>query len=148
MNRRRLLKVLWVAEFIIGLLPAFTLVCASLVSYVFLIPVFPNLLAGPSNSAALHSFILVSGMVIGGLLGLIGIGLAFRPERLHQNRKLKSTAVFLGCAGILAEGIYVAHEGLSAVASNCFSLWVVAGPLLVGAHCVYRVFLSPTVTVE
>jgi hypothetical protein len=144
MNRRRLFEALWVMELIIGLLPAFAVLSASLLSYAFLVPILlPHLLTKSPSSTALRTILLLSGMVLGGIMGLTGIGLSLWPERLHRSPRLKRTAILLGCAGILAEALYTATDGPRAIASNAFSLWVVVGPLIVGGHCLYRVFSKP-----
>lgn len=145
MDRQRLFEALWITELIIGLLPAFVTLSAGLLSYVFLLPILlPHLLTKSLDRAiALRTFLSLSGMVIGGISGLTGIGLALWPERLRRNPILKHAAILLGSAGILAEGLYAAKEGLRAITSNAFSLWVVLGPLIVGIHCLYRVYCKP-----
>jgi hypothetical protein len=97
----------------------------------------------PHFAGPCHFSIYRSGMVVGGMMGLAGVGLTLWPERLHRSPLLKRVAILLGCAGVLAEGLYAAKEGPVAIVTNAFSLWVVLGPLIVGIHCLYRVFSKP-----
>jgi hypothetical protein len=148
MNHQRLFGALWVTELIVGLLPAFVTLCAGFFSYALVVPVLlPHLLtSSPDGFVALRTFLLLSGVVIGGILGLTGIWLALRPERLHRSPLLKYAAILFSCAGLLAEGLYAATEGTREITSNVFPLWVVLGPLIVGIHCFYRVFSKPART--
>jgi sulfite exporter TauE/SafE len=139
MYRDLLSDAWWMTELIVGLLPAFLTLCAGFMSYIIMVPfVVPHLLERTDGFVVLRTFLVLSGMVIGGILGLIGIWLALLWPELPHRSPLKYVAILFTCAGLLAEGLYVAKEGVS----NIFSLWVVLGPLIVGVHCLYRVYRS------
>jgi hypothetical protein len=94
------------------------------------------------NAAVLTTAIVLNGTMIGGILGIAAILMAYRPPRLRENAKLKRRAIIFSCAGLGAAALYVTSEGLTNVMSNVFKSWIIVGPLLVGVHCAYRVFLS------
>jgi hypothetical protein len=78
-----------------------------------------------------------------GILGIAAILMAYRPDRLRQNAKLKRRAMIFACAGIGAAALYVTSEGLTNVMSSVLKWWIVTGPSLLGGHCAYRVFMRP-----
>jgi hypothetical protein len=139
MNRQRVLSVLWAVEFIVGLVPAVVMLGMGLVSYVILLQVVPRLLHS-GESAALRTFLLATGTAVGGILGIVAILMAYRPERLRQNAGRKRIAIIFACAGLMAELLYFTNGGLGDVSSHLLAGWVMLGPLIVGAHCAYRVF--------
>jgi hypothetical protein len=94
------------------------------------------------NTAVLTTVIVLNGTMIGGILGIAAILMAYRPHRLRENAKLKRRAMMFSCAGLGAAALYIASEGLTNVMSNLLKSWIIAGPLLLGVHCAYRVFLS------
>jgi peptidoglycan/LPS O-acetylase OafA/YrhL len=144
MNRQRLFSILWAIEFIVGLLPAALLIVVGLVPYMVVTPaLLYGLLKGEWDAAMVRTAIVLNGEMIGGILGLAAILIAYRPERLRQSSKLKRRAIIFACAGVCAAVLYLTSEGLNDVLSNVFACWIIAGPLLVGAHCLYHVFPRP-----
>jgi hypothetical protein len=142
MNRPRLLSILWAIEFIVGLLPAAILIIVGLVPYLVATPaVFSLLLKG--DAAIVRTAMVLNGTMIGGILGIAALLMAYSPDRLRQSPKLKRRAIIFACGGVCAAALYLTSEGLTNVISNVFSCWIIAGPLLVGAHCSYRVFVRP-----
>lgn len=141
MNRLRLLSILWAIEFIVGLFPAAILICVGLVPYLIASPVVLSLLL-KGDRTIVRTAIELNGMMIGGILGVAALLMAYRPERLRQNAKLKRRAIIFACGGVCAAALYLASEGLTNVISHIFNCWVIAGPLVVGAHCSYRVFVG------
>lgn len=142
MNRQRLLSILWATEFIAGLLPAAILIIVGLIPYLVAIPAVLSALQ-EGDAAILRTAFLLNGTMIGGILGIAGILMAYRPDRLRENAKLRRRAMIFSCAGLGAAALYITSEGLTNVMSNVFKSWIIAGPLLLGAHCAYRVFISP-----
>jgi hypothetical protein len=100
-----LFSILWVVEIAAGMLPAFILFIVSLVPFLVMVPTLPSMLLS-GNSAASWSAIVLSGMMIGGILGIIAVLMAYRPERLRDSPKRRRLAVVFGCAGICAEVLY------------------------------------------
>jgi hypothetical protein len=139
MNRQRILSVLWALEFIVGLIPAVVMLGMGFVSYAVVLQVVPRLLHS-GESAALRTFLLATGTIVGGILGIIGILMAYRPERLRQNAGRKRIAIMFACAGLGAELLYLSNGGLGDVSSHFLAGWVMLGPMIVGGHCAYRVF--------
>ena len=142
MNRPRLLSILWAIEFIVGLLPAAILIIVGLVPYLVAAPAVLSLLL-KGDTAIVRTAIVLNGTMIGGILGIAALLMGYRPERLRQSAKLKRRAIIFACGGVCAAALYLTSEGLTNVMSNVFSCWIIAGPLLVGAHCSYRVFATP-----
>lgn len=132
-------SVLWVLEIMVALFPAGLLMVTAGVSYVFLLTVVPKLVQDP-NPAAVTLFLRITFMFVGGILGLASLVMAFDPDLLRSNLRLRGAAVVFAFAGICAEGVYVLSEGLPATASSLFATWAMLGPLLLGIHCAYRVF--------
>src|ERR1700730_8856921 len=143
MNRQSTGSILWAIEVIAGLLPAVILLIVSLVPYVVMLPAVPSMLLS-RDAAVVWSAIVLNGTVVGGVLGIVAILMAYRPERLRQSPKRKRLAVAFGCAGICAEALYFMSGGLSDVGSHLFARWVMLGPLIVGAHCVFRMLTHPS----
>jgi hypothetical protein len=141
MNGERVMSILWPIEFIAGLLPAAILIAVGLVPYVVATPAVISLLL-KGDTAILKTAIVLNGTMIGGILGMAAILMAYRPERLRQNAKLKRRAIIFSFVGLCAATLYLISEGLTNVMSNVFRCWIVLGPLLLGAHCAYRVFLK------
>jgi hypothetical protein len=133
------LSTLWVLEVIIGVLPATIVLAASLFSYVLLLATVPELLAhpDPGAKAALHTVLLTAGMIVGGTLGLVAIAMAFNPDELRSRPRMRRVASLFGCAGVVALVGLVVDEGRRI---NVYELLVLLGPLIVGLHCLYRVF--------
>jgi hypothetical protein len=140
MNRQRLLAVLWAIEIIVGVLPAIATLGISLVSYLVLLQVVPQLLQR-GEMPALRTFLLASGTILGGILGIVAILMAYRPEKLRQSPRRKRLAIVFGCAGVCAELLYFVSGGLHDISSHLLARWVILGPLVVGVHCAYRVFV-------
>jgi|SRR5580700_11547878 hypothetical protein len=142
MNRQRLLSILWAIEFIAGLLPAVILIVVGFFPYLVAAPaVLSGLLKG--DAMIWRTAIVLNGTMIGGILGIAATLMAYRPERLRQNAKLKRRAVFFSFLGLCAAALYLTSEGLTSVMSNVLKCWIIAGPLLLGSHCAYRVFVRP-----
>ena len=135
-KNKNLWSVLWKIEFAVALLPAAFFTFASGVSYFALLAVE---LVSKGHAMALKTFFDITVMVVGGVSGLVSIGMAFEPDRLRRNVRLRMIAVAFGCAGILAEILYLQSIG-SKEASNPVMLWIFLGPVVVGGHCAYRVF--------
>jgi hypothetical protein len=142
MNRQRVMSILWPIEFIAGLLPAAILIVVGLVPYLVATPAVLFLLL-KGDTAILRTAIVLNGTMIGGILGMAAILMAYRPERLRENAKLKRRAIIFSFVGLCAATLYLMSEGLANVVSNVFKCWIIAGPLLLGAHCAYRVFVRP-----
>ena len=142
MNRQRLLSILWGIEIIVGVLPAIIMLGMGLISYLVLLQVVPQLLPN-GETAALRTVFLATGTTVGGILGVASILMAYRPETLRQRPKRKRLAVVFACAGICAETLYLMSGGMHDVSSHLLACWVTLGPLIVGAHCAYRVFGHP-----
>jgi len=142
MNRQRLLTIFWALEFFVGLLPAVVLLLVSLLPYLVSLPAVLSLLLD-GNPAVVWSAIVLNGTMIGGIFGIAALLMAYRPETLRHSRKLKRRAIVFACAGICSEVLYLTSGGLTNVTTNVFALWIVAGPLLLGTHCAYRVFAAP-----
>jgi len=141
MNRPRLLSILWATEFIVGLFPAAILMIVGIVPYLVSTPaVLPLLLKG--DAAIVRTAIVLNGTMIGGILGIVALLMAYSPERLRQSSKLKRRSIMFACGGVCAAALYLTSEGFTKVISNVFKCWIIAGPLLVGAHCTYRVFVK------
>lgn len=141
-NCQRLRSILWTVEIIIGVLPAFVMITAGLIPYLMVLPFFPSMFLS-GNAQIVRSAIVLNGTMIGGILGIAAIFMAYHPERLRQSAKLKRLTITFGCAGICAGALYVMSEGLTDVMSNGLKCWIVAGPVLVGSHCAYRVLARP-----
>ncbi len=142
MNRQRLFSILWAVEFMVGLLPAAILIVVGLVPYLVALPAVLSLLLN-GDAVIVRTAIVLSGTMIGGILGIAAILMAYRPDRLRQSPKLKRRAVIFACAGVCSAALYLTSEGLTNVMSSVFKCWIIAGPLLIGAHCSYRVFARP-----
>jgi hypothetical protein len=143
MNRTRLFSIIWAIEFIVGLLPAALVIVVGLVPYLVVTPaILYGLLKGERDAAIVRTAIVLNGEMIGGILGIAAILMAYRPERLRQSAKLRRRAIVFACAGVCAAVLDLTSEGLTDVMSNVFACWIIAGPLLVGAHCWYHVFLK------
>jgi hypothetical protein len=142
MNRQRLLSILWAIEFIVGLLPAAILIVVGLIPYLVSTPAVLSLLL-KGDGTIVRTAIVLNGTMIGGILGMAAILMAYRPGRLRQSAKLRRRAIIFACAGVCAAALYLTSEGLTNVMSNVFACWIIAGPLLVGFHCAYRVFTRP-----
>jgi hypothetical protein len=142
MSRQRLLSILWATELIVGLSPAAFLIVIGLVPYLVATPaVFPLLLKG--DASIVKTAIVLNGTMIGGILGIAAVLMAYRPERLRQSAKLRHRAMIFSCTGVCAAALYVTSEGLTNVLSSVLKCWIIAGPLLVGTHCACRVFVKP-----
>jgi hypothetical protein len=142
MRRQRLLSILWATELIVGLSPAALLIVIGLVPYLVAIPVvFSMLLKG--DASIVQTAIVLNGTMIGGILGIAAVLMAYRPERLRQSAKLRHRAIIFSCTGVCAAALYVTSEGLTNVLSSVLKCWIIAGPLLVGTHCACRVFAKP-----
>ena len=142
MNRLRLLSILWAIEFIVGLLPAAILIIVGIVPYLVSTPAVLSLLL-KADPAIVRTAIVLNGTTIGGILGIAALLLSYRPDRLRRSAKLKRRAIIFASGGFCAAALYITSEGLTNVMSNAFKCWIIAGPLLVGAHCAYRVFVRP-----
>ncbi|MFZ0817296.1 MAG: hypothetical protein WAM78_17370 [Candidatus Sulfotelmatobacter sp.] len=141
MNRQRLLAVLWASELAAGVLPAAIMVIVGLVPYLVTLPAMPSMLLS-GDVRVMWSAIVLNGTMVGGILGIVAILMAYRPEKLRANSKLKRRAIVFGCAGVCAEVLYLTSGGLANVRSNMFARWIMLGPAVVGAHCAYRVFMQ------
>jgi hypothetical protein len=139
-TRQRLFSILWTIEFIAGLLPAVVLIIVGFIPYLVATLAILSALE-KADAAVLRTAIVLNGTMIGGILGIVAILMAYRPEKLRENPKLKRRAMIFSCAGLGAASLYVMSEGLSNVTSNGFQSWIIAGPVLLGAHCAYRVFM-------
>ena len=139
-EKKNLWSVLWVIEFAVGLAPATAFLYLGGILYAALFTTLPKLLSHP-EPAALKDFFRMTVIVVGGGLGLISIVMAFQPHRLRRRAQLKIVALVFGCAGVLAEALYVQSVGFW-VAWNPGMMWILLGPVVVGAHCAYRVFLQ------
>ena len=135
-KRENLWSVLWIVEVAVGLLPAGIILLTGVASYLPLLMIASGLV-GDRDPVFLKTFFHITVMVVGGMLGLLSIGMAFDPNRLRRSACLRMMAVAFGCAGILAEILFAQSGGGT---PNLFRLWVLLGPVLVGAHCAYRVF--------
>lgn len=143
MNRERVLSILWGIEIIVGVLPAIIVLGMGLISYLVLLQVVPQLLRS-GETAAMGTVFLTTGTMVGGLLGVVSILMAYRPATLRQRPKRKRLAVVFACAGVCAEVLYFVSGGLHDVSSHLLARWVMLGPLVVGVHCAYRVFVHPS----
>jgi hypothetical protein len=143
MNRQRLFSILWAVEFILGVLPAAVLLIVSFVPYLVMLPAVPSMLFS-GNGTVVRSAIVLNGTMIGGILGIVAILMAYRPEKLRQSPKRTRLSIVFGCAGICAEALYFMSGGLSDVGSHVFARWAMLGPLIVGAHCAFRVLKHPS----
>jgi hypothetical protein len=139
-NRQELHSALWIGELVVGLFPGAIMLFGGLIPFLFLLPIFPQVIIDRPDAATVRTFVAISIRVIGGILGFTAIFMSFNPVSLRSNPKRKWIAVLFGCFGILAEVVYVTQEGLNATISNPYVLWALLGPLLVGMHCFYRVF--------
>lgn len=142
MNRQRLLSILWAIEMIVGVLPAIVVLGMGMISYLVLLQVVPQLLHS-GETAALRTFLLATGTMVGGILGIVAILMAYRPDKLRQRPQRKRLAIVFAGAGLCAEVLYFTSGGLGDVSSHWLARWVMLGPLVVGAHCAYRVFGRP-----
>ena len=142
MNRHRLLSVLWGIEIAAGVIPAVVLLTMSLVPYLVTLPAMPSMLVS-GNWAIVRSAIVLNGTMVGGILGITAILMAYRPDKLRQRPQRKRLAIVFACAGLCAEMLYFTSGGLGDVSSHWLARWVMLGPLVVGAHCAYRVFGRP-----
>jgi peptidoglycan/LPS O-acetylase OafA/YrhL len=139
MNRQRVLSILWAIEILAGVLPAIVVLGMAMISYVVLLEVVPQLLHR-GETAALRTYVLATGTIVGGVLGIAAILIAYRPEKLRRRPRRKRLAIAFGCAGLCAEVLYFTNGGLGDVSSHWLARWVMLGPLVVGVHCAYRVF--------
>lgn len=122
-----------------GVVPAVIVLVIGLVPYLVALPAyFSMFLSG--DRAVVRSAIVLNGTMIGGVLGIIAILMAYGPEKLRGNPKRKRIAIIFGCAGLCAEVLYFASGGVGDVSSHLLARCVMLGPLIVGAHCAYRVF--------
>jgi hypothetical protein len=95
------------------------------------------------DAAVVGSAIVLNGTMIGGILGMLAILMAYRPEKLRQSPRRKRLAIVFGCAGICAEVLYFVSGGSRDVSSHFLARWVMLGPVVVGIHCAYRVYVHP-----
>lgn len=122
-----------------GVLPAIVVLAMGMISYLVLLQVVPQLLHS-GETAALRTFLLATGTMVGGILGIAAILMAYRPEKLRQRPQQKRLTIVFACAGLCAEVLYFTSGGLGDVSSHWLARWVMLGPLVVGAHCAYRLF--------
>ena len=138
MQRQRLSSLLWTIEVVLGLLPSAVLLLISMPSYLLLLTVLPRIVQ--DHGAALRSFLSITAMFLGGILGLTAIAMACSPNRLRRSPRLRLLALLFACAGVAAETVCIAEEGFRVTGSNLFMVWVLLGPLIIGLHCLYRIF--------
>lgn len=72
MNRQRLLSILRAIEIIVGVLPAIVVLGMGMISYLVLLQVVPQLLHS-RETAALRTFLLATGTMVGGVMGIVAI---------------------------------------------------------------------------
>jgi len=102
-----------------------------------------SFLASQGEASIVQTAIVLNGTMIGGILGIAAVLMAYRPERLRQSAKLRHRAMIFSSAGVCAAALYLTSEGLTNVLSSVLKCWIIAGPLLVGTHCACRVFVRP-----
>lgn len=139
----KLAHALWVAELAIAVFPSAALLILGLFPYLTVVLALPAALAQGDFQAA-GPLTLLTIMIFGGTLGLIAIIMARNPAKLRtQPRRLVRAAMF-GIAGLCAEVAYCFSVGQIDLTSHAFlTIWTILGPLIVGAHIVYRVAISP-----
>ncbi len=118
------------------------LLVVGLIPYLVTLPTLPSMLLS-GDAAVVGSAIVLNGTMIGGILGMLAILMAYRPEKLRQSPRRKRLAIVFGCAGICAEVLYFVSGGSRDVSSHFLARWVMLGPVVVGIHCAYRVYVHP-----
>ena len=120
------------------------MIIVGIVPYLVVMLIFPAAVVHREIDV-LSTLVALTGLMVGGILGIAGILMAWRPETLRNRPKAMRRAVLCASAGVCGETVYFILTGARDLAFDnltLFTLWMFLGPVIVGLHIIWRVIAS------
>ncbi len=137
MERGKLVSAAWLIAGFVALAPAMLFILMGILFSLTLLPTLAKTLANPDRYT-LTFIARTIAETIGGCAGLIAAWMGILiPEKLQRRPKLKRIFLVLACAGLAAISVYIPDKGWR---HQTLALWVVLGPVIIGACGLCRVF--------
>lgn len=144
MERDKLISAVWLIAGLVVLAPAMLFILMGIVLSLALLPTLAKTLANPDRYT-LTFIARTIAETAGGCAGLIAAWMGILiPQKLQRRPKLKRIFLVLACAGVAAISVYIPDK---AWRHSNLALWVVLGPVIIGACGLCGVFRRQSVSV-